>query len=677
MSNTGIVVDTWVSLDEAKRGTLNVKHGEVKVVLDSGEVISGKNRSNVTYSLPNHSSGPFYRIVLNPILVTELSYDAAIGQVAEDIFPPSSGGFYGRIRSGREKAVFIVQKIVHDTKLWLIIGDSRTGKIFETQIIQPYEAEALGLTDDQEIIESWDEEVWSDKRELLEKEIIKILEGPSPSWSTISKLFVGSYISDDLVREKTIRETLTQLVPESFSEDVRDHLMAFLAFVMLDEIEAEESLDSSFAMMDWIEIEDLLDPSSYLYSALIFSSLIRGHLRCKIDNVKWPSYLDIIQQSASGQIGQPKRTMPDTPDSSQRVLLQKMFESFPKWFGTAITSAQELNEAKRLKLRLPISIPQAKKSKKMWKKRIAAMNYGLRIGGHVNPNTIGLSELVYIGVAYRWPHRHMRYITRLGEVSDNPPHLQIITAPPSAVERIIRTLPSSIKVAWSNRTVNLTLYDIESDSWKIPIDRILTSVNEPLSKRKLTRRFGSSANSKIYQTTPVEAKVLGIASSLVNLEDFEIPGYFKYWDMSRKDVSSIIMKLHKEGVLDISYEVVDLRLVSLATIIQGSSEEVTSIVDALLNFAPTSVAMLNKQFDTGIVMSKFPEDVAYRLASKLTQLGLQTKVGIRCMRPRAFRSYTSTLYHRLLKPDGTWDEDVSAFLSQARSKRRELSESNA
>jgi hypothetical protein len=661
MSNIDIVVDTWITPEDAKRGTLNVKDGEAKIVLESGEVISSKNNSNVTYSLLNVSGGPLNRIFLNPSLVTELSYAADIGQVSEDIFPPSSGGFYGRIRAGKEKAVFIIQKIVHDTRFWLIIGNSRTGKIFETQIIQPYEAEALGLIDDQEIQESWDEKLWFDKRELLEREIRNILEEPSPSWDIISRLFVGSDVSDDIVRAKTMRSTLAQLVPDTFPEDVRDYLMAFLASVM----------------MERIKIDELLNPSSYLYASPMFTALIRGHFRCKIDDNKWPPYLDLIQQSASGQIGQPKRTLPDTTDRSWRILWQKMIESFPKWFGTAIISAQELNESNKLKLRLPITKSQAMKSKKLRKKRLAAMTYGLRMSGHVNSKTIGLSELLYIGVAYRWPHRHMRYITRLGEVSDNPPHLQVITAPPSAVERIIRTLPTCIKVAWSNRAVNLKLYDIESDSWNIPIDKILASVNGILSKRKIARRFGSNASPKIHQVTPLETKVLGIASSLVNLEDFEIPEYFEYWDLNRKDVSSAIKKLHKEGVLNISYEVTDPRLVSLSTVIQGNSEQVTSLVNALLNYAPTSVAMLNEQFDTGVVMSRFPEDTAYTLASKLTQLGLETKLGIRCMRPRTFRSYTSTLYRRLLQPDGTWDNDVNAFLSQARSKRRELSESNA
>ena len=135
--------------------------------------------------------------------------------------------------------------------------------------------------------------------------------------------------------------------------------------------------------------------------------------------------------------------------------------------------------------------------------------------------------------------------------------------------------------------------------------------------------------------------------------------------------------MYKKGILQITYDLDDSRLVSLASIIQGNSENVTSFVDSLMTNTPTSLAMLNDKFDRGVVLSRFPEDMVYGLVSELNQLGIQQDLVIRCMRPRAYRSFTSTLYQRLLKQDGTWDDDVNAFLSQARSKRRELSESNA
>jgi hypothetical protein len=87
--------------------------------------------------------------------------------------------------------------------------------------------------------------------------------------------------------------------------------------------------------------------------------------------------------------------------------------------------------------------------------------------------------------------------------------------------------------------------------------------------------------------------------------------------------------------------------------------------------------MLNKECDKGIVLSRLPEEDVHKLVSELNQQGIQQDVVIRCMRPRAFRSFTFDFYHRLLRPDGTWDDDVSGFLSQARSRRKELSKSNA
>ncbi len=40
---------------------------------------------------------------------------------------------------------------------------------------------------------------------------------------------------------------------------------------------------------------------------------------------------------------------------------------------------------------------------------------------------------------------------------------------------------------------------------------------------------------------------------------------------------------------------------------------------------------------------------------------------IKIYRVNAYAAYTHNLYQRLLRPDGTWDDDISGFLSQIRS----------
>ncbi len=60
------------------------------------------------------------------------------------------------------------------------------------------------------------------------------------------------------------------------------------------------------------------------------------------------------------------------------------------------------------------------------------------------------------------------------------------------------------------------------------------------------------------------------------------------------------------------------------------------------------------------------------LAMSLPQAGQEHEIAIRCFRPHTLRSYNHSLYQRLLREDGKWDDDVSGFLSQARAKRVEI-----
>jgi len=249
--------------------------------------------------------------------------------------------------------------------------------------------------------------------------------------------------------------------------------------------------------------------------------------------------------------------------------------------------------------------------------------------------------------------------------------------PKTAAERVKRVLPSVIEVAWSTRTVNLDLYDYRSKSWDVSLRRIVESIDKESSKRKLVRRFTNSSRRDTYQLNHEEAKVAGLVSKDIFLVDFERKGHFNYWDLDGNRIHSILTNLHKRGVVDITYCVSDSQLVSIATIAQGKSKHITSLTESFLDNSATSLVMLNKGADMAVILSMLPEEVAYELAVELPNYGVPRDVIIRCLRPTVFRSFTYDLYYRLLKADGTWDDDVSAFLSQARSKRKELSESNA
>ncbi len=659
-SSEGLTAIVWTSEEECENGHLKIGENGISIKLESGRVLSSQKPSNSLYRLID---GPFMmanRVFFDPILFVIRPYAGDVGHVVEDVFPPSSGGFYGRMKLGGKKAVYVVQQIEGDSKLWLLIGDPKTGGVFESQMIHAYEAEAIKLLENKDFQNLLD---WSMLENDLEKDridVLEVLDEPSPSWEDIAKL-VSDVTIDNLKLGVSMRDTLSQFVPDSFPDSIREELMAFLAFANRPEILMEDPVDFSWRT----------------YSFQSFGNLIRGHLRCILSDNPWPPYIKYLRLAEKKRLQRPIVTLDANIESPWDIFRQKVNEAFPNWTGIAINSAKDLTKSGKVITKMPATRSRAKKSKRVWKERLAAVSYGLRIRGHINSGTIGLTDLVYLGAAYRWPHRHMKFITKLGSSESNPPHIHVMTMPKTAAERVKRFLPNVMEVAWSARTANLDLYDHTSESWYVSVSRIVESIDRESSRRRLVKRFTRSSQRDTYQLNFDEAKVAGLVSKDIFLVDFEKPGRFNYWGLSGNRIHSILANLYQRGIVDITYGVSDAQLVSIATVAQGKSKYITSLTESFLDYSATSLAMLNKSSDMVVILSMLPEEAAYELVAELPRYGILKDVMIRCMRPTAFRSFTFDLYHRLLKDDGTWDDDVTAFLSQARSKRKELSESNA
>jgi hypothetical protein len=438
--------------------------------------------------------------------------------------------------------------------------------------------------------------------------------------------------------------------------------MAFLAYVIRITIPSEDPLTYSFRFSSI----PMLEP------------LVTGHLMHLIDKTDWPPYVKLMIMAARGQLETPKRAVSESVLSSPWILYcQKCAELTPSWLNIVIGSAMDLNDSSKMILGLPTTKNAAKKSRKAWKKRFAEISHGLRLRGHIDSASLGLVELAYLGAAYRWPHRHMKFIARLGGFSDNSPHLHVMLMPLAAAERVKRTLPNITRVAWSARTSNLNLFDMIEGNWHLPIQRIVDSIEKKSSIKKLVKQFGDIGASDAYLMSVDDAKVADLVSEGVNLSFLELPEFYGHWEPNKGKIMKHLSNLIKRKVMRLSYEVSDPKIVSLAIIMQGRSENITSVCQEFLRSAPTSYVRLDETGESCIILSRLPEESIHGIASQLTSRGNDQGLTIRCMRPTAFRGYTSNLYQRLLRPDGTWDDDVSAFLSQARSKRKELSESNA
>lgn len=599
-------------------------------------------------------------IELNPQTILSRPCAPYIGQIVEDIYPPSTHGFYGRMKQGQEEAIYIIQNIIDSPMKWLTIAHPESGTIIESHSIQPYEAASLKMVDTASIQRMLYHNIGK-TRSGSKKKIIDSLSNPSVSWDDIARVVTGVSIPNLTLRD-TGHDTLSQLVPDSFPDQIREQLITFLSFVLQDKIPDEDPLEFHYNLV----------------SSPLLGSLISGHIRCKVDSVEEPPYVKLMTLAAQGQLGSPKRAMSDDlMDIPWMLFWQKCNELFPNWLYYSIQIASELNTTGEILTGPPITRSAAKRSKDAWKKRVAASYYNLRMLGHVNTKALGLSDLIYLGAAYRWPHRHMKFITRLGPISDTAQHLQVMTMPSTAANRISRLLPGAMTVGLSTRISNLDMFYNSSKSWIVPVYPIIDALGKSSSERKLLQLTGNQKVGKVQPVTLREAKVLDHLSAGINLDDLELQDIRNYLQINTRTLKSTIEDLVQRNLVKIMYETSDDQLISLATIIQGKEDLLRSVLIAFLKNTPTTLAMRNDTRDQVILISRLPESTAYELVSSLPDQGFNLGLNIRCMRPTVFQTYAHDLYQRLLHENGTWDDDIGAFLSQARSKRKELSESNA
>ncbi|TFG28987.1 hypothetical protein EU528_10360 [Candidatus Thorarchaeota archaeon] len=672
ISNT-LPVRVWISTEECEEGNIEFHSDDVVIKLQSGVTLSSnisdsgilyEIQSNITLDEKGNTThetlDSTYKIQLKPILRVKHPYTNQGIQFFEDIFPPSTKGFYGRLQAGELDALYTIHQIKDNPQLFLSISNPYTNQIYETLIIQPYEAEALSMIEDNQLRQTIFNEAASNRAKSRE-ELLSILDSPSPSGQEFKKLIGDIYVPNLKIGD-TMRETLIQIVPSSFPASVREELMVFLVYVLKGEIPDNDPLEYSFKFS----------------SMTIAETLLNGHLMHLIDGTEWPSYAKLMTLAERDQLDFPKQAVSDSVKNTPWLLFNaKCAEHLPNWLDIAIKSAMNLNTSNKVVLTLPTSKSSARRSKKAWKQRFAEMSHRLRVYGHINHSSLGIVELVYLGAAYRWAHRHMKFITRLGGMGESSPHMQVMMVPISVVEQMKRALPSIMHVAWSSRKSNLDLFHTKLGKWEVSQEKLVNSLEKGSSIRRLLKDFGENNASEIYPLSMEEAKMIDLVAEGVDLSYLEIPEFLSNWDSDEKRGRKIISHLIKQKIMKLTYEVSDTSLVSLSIIANGKSDRVYSLVSSFLKNTPTSYARLDETGENAVILTRLPEESVYDIASQLTSKGIEQDINIRCMRPTTFRRYTSNLYQRLLKDDGTWDDDVSAFLSQARSKRKELSKSNA
>ena len=177
-----------------------------------------------------------------------------------------------------------------------------------------------------------------------------MLDGPAPTWEDIASLTEQVRIPG-LMIGSNMGETVSQLVPMEFPNNVREELMAFFAWTTRKDLSEE-------------------DPVKFYNkteSLRLFSRLYTGHLLCLLNGLPPPPYVRLMKLAVSGRL--PPLSRPPTESEEETpwsMAYRKISEQFPDWTEVVIKYAMNLNAAGSVTARLPISSATAKRSRKAW-----------------------------------------------------------------------------------------------------------------------------------------------------------------------------------------------------------------------------------------------------------------------------------------------------------------------
>lgn len=564
-----------------------------------------------------------------------------------EMYPKSSGGWIKLLTQTGRSAVFVVFPIMNSKKQLLLIIDSETLSFISAFKISSYESTILFMKTDWEIYSELFTEYDKSPREILNK----ILEAPPPKWSEIAALISGVNVPN-LEIGKTMRSTMNLLVPQSFPANIREELMAFFALIVKFKIPSD----------------DPLKITTTYKSAPLLNSLFFHHIHCLIEGVRAPEYVRLFNLADKGQL--PVSMQPTTDALKQspwEIAWTWLMSSVPNRRGRILKHLSKIDPNSTILTALPILDTEAALSKVKWIDRFAMILYGTSIRGHVQNRKIGLNTVFYIGGAHRWPHKHLAWKARLGTITEKPSYLQVMVMPDSAVERVRRLKQNISLERWSAMNINYNLYDNSAQEWKVNTYRILEAVNGQKKLNQLQREFSPKSRGNVRIPNSIEANAISYLAWQINLSALEEGIYEKKLGLNQKDLQEVITNLSREGIIQLKYYINMIGLASICLILRGEELSVQSITRAILKHTPSTTAQLMEGGQESIIISRMPESAAYNISSNLPRIANELDIDAKVMRIDAYTAYTHNLYSRLLLPDGTWDDDISGFLSQIRS----------
>ncbi len=559
---------------------------------------------------------------------------------------------FSRLGEGDRNAVFIVQRVVDDTRLWLSVHHPVSGKTLEKHFIYPFEVWMLLMDPIETYRASWHQAVAPRDPDSVAFSIMRILEDRL-SWDELATL-TNTIIHPTFTKSDTAWDDLEQIIPQSIQGDFRHELKAFLVWVL-----KEPELQN-----DPIEFFFRLTPLRY------FKSLLEVRYRFLVQAASIPSYLQIIRAESSAS-GTERATSETLHERAFTRFLYDIMAKSPDLRSTAIRHCQMLNRTGNITLRLPVTKEQASKSKEKWMERFVLFTLGLHLRTHVRPQAFGLRRVLYFGNAYRWPHPHLSWSVGLGISSIYPVRLQMLFMPASALEQAKRYLPSLAEVDWSARAFNPSIFSRSRNEWNPTHQRILAGLQEEVDLRSLISKYGRWRSRNLHRMSLEEAKVLDSTSARLNLAFLETEKGRKHWGVNEESAIAFLSRMRKQDAIQVFYEIKEAKLPRpLIITTQGEQDKNQCIVRAFLANSPSAEAYVGCDWGHATIISSLNESSRNALYKSLPEWGAENNIEVKCHVPESFQNYSHDVFQRLLKDDWAWVDDISGLVTQGRSNLR-------
>ncbi|MFW9977596.1 MAG: hypothetical protein ACFFEJ_05860 [Candidatus Thorarchaeota archaeon] len=596
------------------------------------------------------------RVKLAPKFLGKKTYSKEAKEDEFDIYPESSYRFYGKLVRGKQIAIFLVQEILDDNRLWLTIFDPQTYEIHQSHPIHLYEFDVIRLKTFYELYSEYTSAFKPKNPQKAKSEICNLIDISQISWSEITNMTQGIIPSTFLMTHNA-KGLFGQLFPiQIFQDEVRDQLLAFLTWVA----------------KDLLPKDDIVEFIERTMAVPLFRDLYIAHLRFVLNDITPPNYIDIINDSierfttSSKSVEERVRWNPD-------FILRDRIESLSPNNQDEITSIiRSLNRSNTIHTTLPIQ-----KEKGMdyeaTRKRLIMYDMYIRLRTHVRTRALGLRELIYIGSAYRWPTLHTASSIRLG-ASDSPaPYMQSMIMPVSAAEQVKRVLPKVLDIEWASHSINMQLYNQSESKWTINPNRISESFSRKKSLKDLMDEFGVWKGDTTYFPDEKEVRILDMTSNMFYLSDLESETGREYWQTDENESKAILSKLRNNGIIDISYWYDFKQSLSPVYVsLRGPENIVCSITYSLLKDVPTSLVRITDRGKVALIASRVPPEYKSVFFDTIQENSKNTDLVMQCSEVSGHRNYTTDLYQRLRCSDDTWNSDITGLLSQIRSLPKTL-----